>query len=121
MEYIWGDVHRISPEAPVPVIEICGERSGCGGAANVAQNVVSLGGKAELIGVVGKDRDGEQMLQMLNSIGIGTTDLCVDVLRHTSKKTRVIVQSDNTYSLQLPDNTNTDTEVPHQGQTSLAY
>lgn len=118
-EYIWGDVHRISPEAPVPVIEICGERSGCGGAANVAQNIVSLGGNAELIGVVGKDRDGEQMLQMLNSIGIGTNDIIVDVLRHTSKKTRVIVQSDNTDSLQLPFNTNPNGEVPHQGQHLL--
>ena len=118
-EYLWGDVNRISPEAPVPVIEICGERSGCGGAANVAQNIVSLGGKAELIGVVGKDRDGEQILQMLNSIGVGTTDLCVDVLRHTSKKTRVIVQSDNTDSLQLPYNNKPDGEVPHQGQHLL--
>ena len=118
-EYIWGDVNRISPEAPVPVIEICGERSGLGGAANVAQNIVSLGAKAELIGVVGKDRDGEQMLQMLNSIGIGTTDICVDVLRHTSRKTRVIVQSDNTDSIQIPYNNKPDEEVPHPGQHLL--
>ncbi len=118
-EYIWGDVNRISPEAPVPVIEICGERLGCGGAANVAQNIVSLGGKAELIGVVGKDRDGEQMLQMLNSIGIGTTGICVDVLRHTSKKTRVIVQSDNTDSIQIPYNNKPDDDVPHHGQHLL--
>ncbi len=118
-EYIWGDVNRISPEAPVPVIEICGERSGCGGAANVAQNIVSLGGKAELIGVVGKDRDGERMLQKLNSIGVGTTGICVDVLRHTSKKTRVIVQSDNTDSIQIPYNNKPDDEVPHHGQHLL--
>ena len=114
-EYIWGDVHRISPEAPVPIIEINGEKLGCGGAANVAQNIVSLGGKAELIGVVGKDRDGEQLFQMLNTIGIGTSDICVDVLRHTSKKTRVIVQSDTTESTQNIFNTSNDL-VPHQGQ-----
>lgn len=114
-EYIWGDVHRISPEAPVPIIEINGEKLGCGGAANVAQNIVSLGGKAELVGVVGKDRDGEQLFQMLNTIGIGTSDICVDVLRHTSKKTRVIVQSDTTESTQNTFNTSHDL-VPHQGQ-----
>ncbi len=114
-EYIWGDVHRISPEAPVPIIEINGEKLGCGGAANVAQNIVSLGGKAELIGVVGKDRDGEQLFQMLNTIGIGTSDICVDVLRHTSKKTRVIVQSDTTESTQNTFNTSNDL-VPRQGQ-----
>ena len=114
-EYIWGDVHRISPEAPVPIIEINGEKLGCGGAANVAQNIVSLGGKAELIGVVGKDRDGEQLFQMLNTIGIGTSDICVDVERHTSKKTRVIVQSDTTESTQNTFNTSDDL-VPHQGQ-----
>lgn len=118
-EYIWGDVNRISPEAPVPVIEICGEKSGCGGAANVAQNISSLGGKVELIGVVGKDRDGEHMLQMLNSIGVGTTGICVDVLRHTTKKTRVIVQSDSTGSIQLPYNNKPDGEVPHHGQHLL--
>ena len=118
-EYIWGDVNRISPEAPVPVIEICGERTGCGGAANVAQNIVSLGGNAELIGVVGKDRDGEQMLQMLNSVGIGTTGVCVDVLRDTSKKTRVIVQSDNTDFIQPPYNNQPDEPVPHHGQHLL--
>lgn len=114
-EYIWGDVHRISPEAPVPIIEINGEKLGCGGAANVAQNIVSLGGKAELIGVVGKDRDGEQLFQMLNTIGIGTSDICVDVERHTSKKTRVIVQSDTTESTHDTFNTSDDL-VPHQGQ-----
>lgn len=114
-EYIWGDVNRISPEAPVPVIEINGEKLGCGGAANVAQNIVSLGGTAELIGIVGKDRDGEQLFQMLNTIGVGTTGICVDVLRHTSKKTRVIVQSDTAESAKNTFITSDDT-VPHQGQ-----
>lgn len=114
-EYIWGDVNRISPEAPVPIIEINGEKLGCGGAANVAQNIVSLGGNAELIGIVGKDRDGEQLFQMLNTIGVGTTGICVDVLRNTSKKTRVIVQTGTTDSAQNTYITSDDT-VPHQGQ-----
>lgn len=95
-EYIWGEVTRISPEAPVPVFEMLREKTGCGGAANVAQNVVSLGGKAELVGVVGKDREGETLLQLLNSMNIGTTDICIDVQRPTSKKTRIIARSDTT-------------------------
>ena len=99
-EYIWGDVNRISPEAPVPVFEISAEKTGCGGAANVAQNIASLGGKAELVGVIGKDRDGEKLLQMLTSMGIGTADICMDAQRPTSKKTRVIVSAATANSLQ---------------------
>lgn len=95
-EYIWGEVNRISPEAPVPIFEKTSEKTGCGGAANVAHNIASLGAKAELIGVIGKDRDGEQLIQMLNSLGIGTADICIDVQRPTSKKTRVIVDTDTT-------------------------
>lgn len=95
-EYIWGEVNRISPEAPVPILEKTSEKTGCGGAANVAQNLASLGARAELIGVIGKDRDGERIVQMLNALGIGTSEICIDVQRPTSKKTRVIVDADTT-------------------------
>ena len=97
-EYIWGDVNRISPEAPVPVFEISAERTSNGGAANVAQNIVSLGGKAKLIGVIGKDRDGEKIVRMLNPLGVNTTDIYMDVQRPTIKKTRVIVRTNATDS-----------------------
>ena len=89
-EYIWGDVSRISPEAPVPVFEIETEETGCGGAANVAQNVASLGGNAILVGVIGKDRGGEKLVQMLTEMNIVTTGICTDPQRPTSTKTRVI-------------------------------
>lgn len=117
-EYIWGDVNRISPEAPVPVFEMTTERTGCGGAANVAQNIASLGGKAELISVIGKDRDGEKLVQMLNTMNIGTTDICMDVQRPTSKKTRVIVSTTSSDALQLI--TNNPEHLPqHQGHHLL--
>ncbi len=89
-EYIWGDVNRISPEAPVPVFEIETEETGCGGAANVAQNVASLGGNAILVGVIGKDRGGEKLVQMLTELNIVTTGIRIDPQRPTSTKTRVI-------------------------------
>ncbi len=117
-EYIWGDVNRISPEAPVPVFEMTTERTGCGGAANVAQNIASLGGNAELVGVIGKDRDGEKLVQMLNPMGIGTADICMDVQRPTSKKTRVIVSAATTDSLQ-PSINNPEHLFPQQGHHLL--
>ncbi len=117
-EYIWGDVNRISPEAPVPVFEMNGEMNGCGGAANVAQNVASLGGKAELVGVIGKDRDGEKLLQMLNTLDISTADICVDVQRYTSKKTRVIVNS-NPHNTSSQEVDIPDYHVLHQGHHLL--
>ncbi len=94
--YIWGDVNRISPEAPVPVFETETEQVGCGGAANVAQNIASLGGNAILVGVIGKDRDGEKLVQMLTEMNLSTTGICVDSKRPTSTKTRVIARANTT-------------------------
>ncbi len=92
-EYIWGDVSRISPEAPVPVFETSTETIGCGGAANVAQNVVSLGADANLVGVIGADRTGEKLIQMATEKGLGIAGICVDSERPTSTKTRVIARA----------------------------
>lgn len=89
-EYIWGDVNRISPEAPVPVFQIHAETIGCGGAANVAQNVASLGGNAALIGVIGADSAGEKLVQMATEMKLGIAGVCIDSERPTSTKTRVI-------------------------------
>ncbi len=102
-EYMWGEVKRISPEAPVPVFDMYDETIGCGGAANVAQNITSIGANAELIGVIGKDRDGEKLLQMINSLNVDTSNICVDVQRPTSKKTRVIATVDSPHLEQQSD------------------
>ncbi len=90
--YVWGDVKRISPEAPVPVFETTTEETGCGGAANVAQNVASLGGNATLVGVIGEDREGEKLVQMLTETNLVTTGVSADPQRPTSTKTRVIAR-----------------------------
>lgn len=95
-EYIWGDVNRISPEAPVPVFETSAEKIGCGGAANVAQNVASLGGNATLVGVIGEDNAGEKLVQLATEMNLGIAGVCVDSERPTSTKTRVIAHAAST-------------------------
>ena len=101
--YIWGDVKRISPEAPVPVFETTTEKTGCGGAANVAQNVASLGGNATLIGVIGSDREGEKLVQMLTDMNLVTTGIHTDPQRPTSTKARVIARAATSFVGREPD------------------
>jgi D-glycero-beta-D-manno-heptose-7-phosphate kinase len=63
--YIWGKVSRISPEAPVPIVDMESEQVRLGGAANVAQNIKSLGGHPYLLGIVGEDNSGKILMDML--------------------------------------------------------
>lgn len=91
-EYICGDIKRISPEAPVPVLEVTSQTVRLGGAANVAHNVVGLGGKASLIGIVGDDRQGATLMNLLNQEKIDTTGVYVDKSRPTTTKTRLVAQ-----------------------------
>jgi rfaE bifunctional protein kinase chain/domain len=92
-EYIWGDVSRISPEAPVPVVEIKEETKRLGGAANVVHNIISLGGKSILCGIIGEDNTGRELTEMLKGIGLTTDGILIDPGRHTSIKTRVVARS----------------------------
>lgn len=89
--YLRGDVERISPEAPVPVVRVHGRVHALGGAANVAQNVAALGGRVELVATVGTDAAGEQLRQMLTAIGADVRGL-VSVARPTTTKTRVVAR-----------------------------
>ncbi len=91
--YIWGSVNRISPEAPVPVIEVEGEDSKLGGAGNVANNIKSLGAFPLLIGVVGDDREGEILFDLMKREGFNTGGIIIDQSRPTTVKTRVIAHS----------------------------
>lgn len=90
--YFWGDVKRISPEAPVPVIEVENEFFRFGGAANVALNILKLGGVAYPIGVIGYDNDGSIFRALINENKICMDGLIVDDKRHTTTKTRVIAR-----------------------------
>ena len=91
-EYLVGDVERISPEAPVPVVRIRERRYALGGAANVAQNVVAIGAECRLIAAVGKDNAGQQLTAMLRDIGVPDRGL-LNVGRPTTRKTRVVARS----------------------------
>jgi D-beta-D-heptose 7-phosphate kinase/D-beta-D-heptose 1-phosphate adenosyltransferase len=90
--YLHGDVQRISPEAPVPVVRVRERRFALGGAANVAQNVAALGATAELVAVVGSDEGAARLRQMLSSIG-GVTRGLVTTTRQTTTKTRVVARA----------------------------
>ncbi len=89
-EYIMGAVKRISPEAPVPVLEVNEEDKRLGLAANVAQNVKSLGGQPLLVSVIGDDAGAEVLKQLLSKAAVGTDHLIVDSTRPTTRKTRVM-------------------------------
>jgi rfaE bifunctional protein kinase chain/domain len=90
--YLRGDVDRISPEAPVPVVRVRDRKLALGGAANVAQNVAALGAGCDLVAVVGQDAAGETLRQFLSAGGMQSRSL-VTVARPTTTKTRVMARS----------------------------
>lgn len=92
-EYVWGEVQRISPEAPVPVVQVQRRTHVPGGAANAAAGVVALGGRAPLGGVVGADVHAEHLREALAANGLESDGLVVDPSRPTTTKTRVIAHS----------------------------
>jgi rfaE bifunctional protein kinase chain/domain len=91
-EYVLGQVRRISPEAPVPLLEVEEEDSRLGMSANVAQNITSLGGEAYLISVVGKDSSADTLRSFLNKKSVSSDYLVVDAHRPTTRKIRIMAQ-----------------------------
>ena len=89
-QFIWGRVERISPEAPVPVVQVTAESVHLGGAGNVAANVRALGGKADVIGVVGADAHGRRVARELSAIGVGVRGLVRGAGYATIRKTRIL-------------------------------
>ena len=91
--FIWGEVSRISPEAPVPVMEVRSDNLLLGGAANVINNIYSLGGKVYGSGVVGADEMGKRLLDEFHKRDIGTEGIVVEPGRPTTIKTRIVAHS----------------------------
>jgi D-glycero-beta-D-manno-heptose-7-phosphate kinase len=88
--FVIGRVDRISPEAPVPVVQFDHESYRLGGAANVANNVAALGGRVEIAGLVGNDAEGARLVGELREAGIGTGAVLADTGRCTTRKLRVV-------------------------------
>ncbi len=88
--YLWGQVSRISPEAPVPVVNMTKRTSCLGGAGNVMSNLSCLGGRVTAFGVVGKDACGEEIRQLLENQGIDASGILVDPSRRSTEKRRVV-------------------------------
>jgi D-beta-D-heptose 7-phosphate kinase/D-beta-D-heptose 1-phosphate adenosyltransferase len=92
-EFIWGKVSRISPEAPVPVVNVTGETYYPGGAANVARNLREFGAKTSLMGTVGDDANGERLCRLLGAAGIETSGVQRASTGYTTVKTRIIARN----------------------------
>ena len=91
--YLWGRCERISPEAPVPVVEVQKETSSLGGAGNVAANLVALGAIPVLVGLVGDDPRAQQLFEAFAARGVDTRAIVRDATRPTTMKTRIIAHS----------------------------
>ena len=108
--YLYGHVDRISPEAPVPVLEAAGESIMMGGAANVAGNIAALGADPLLIGVVGEDEAAGKLRGKLKELGIRDEGLIVDESRPTTRKTRIL--ADNQQVVRVDREDDRDIEPP---------
>ncbi|MDF1879345.1 D-glycero-beta-D-manno-heptose-7-phosphate kinase [Sulfurimonas sp. SAG-AH-194-C20] len=91
--YLWGSCERISPEAPVQVVDIAKETTVLGGAGNVINNLQTLGAKVSVSSIIGDDDNGVELVSMLESIGVNSENIIIQNGRKTSKKSRVIAVS----------------------------
>ncbi len=91
-EFVWGSVARISPEAPVPVVDVQRRTYMAGGAANAAANVAALGGRPVIAGLTGADANGQRVAELLHDAGVSDAAVVRDAFRPTTTKTRVLAQ-----------------------------
>jgi D-beta-D-heptose 7-phosphate kinase/D-beta-D-heptose 1-phosphate adenosyltransferase len=103
-EYIWGAVTRISPEAPVPILETKSENLTLGGAANVANNLVALGCEVHLVGAIGQDEKGDKLVSLIEEKGIFSKGIFRFVHRPTTSKIRVVAHNQQILRIDKEDN-----------------
>ncbi len=103
-EYLWGGVTRISPEAPVPVLETRSENLSLGGAANVAHNLVALGCEVYLVGAIGQDEKGDKLLSLIEENNIHSGGIFRFVHRPTTSKMRIIAHNQQILRIDKEDN-----------------
>jgi len=116
--YLWGSVTRVSPEAPVPIVDVERETDHLGGAANVANNLAALEAIPYPIGIVGEDGTGARLLQLMREKGFQTDGLFVDAARPTTIKTRVIAHHQH---MVRTDRELRDGIAPHMQEQIFTY
>jgi rfaE bifunctional protein kinase chain/domain len=109
--YVYGEVERISPEAPVPVVKVGVEEERLGGAANVANNLAALGADVQVCGVIGDDSDGESVVAGLRARGIGSNLLLRHPGRPTTRKIRIIAHQQQVVRIDHEEDTPLDGET----------
>ncbi len=112
--YFWGDVKRISPEAPVPVVEVGNEFFRFGGAANVALNISKLGGIPIPVGIIGYDNYGTTFTSLITESNITDDGIIVDEERPTTAKTRVIADSQHVVRIDKESKTNISNKIQNK-------
>ena len=112
--YIWGRVSRVSPEAPVPVVDVEKENFQFGGAANVAANIKSLGGIPIIFGVVGDDAKGEMLINLFKKNGVLVDGIIKDKSRPTTIKTRVIAHQQHVVRIDSEKNNPISNEIENK-------
>jgi len=118
-EYVWGNVDRISPEAPVQVVAVNNEDYTLGGSGNVVNNLVALGADVSVLGVIGTGRDGKQLLNKLSALGSDTEGILQEAGRPTTKKTRIIAEHQQVLRIDRETKKNISSET-FAGITALA-
>lgn len=113
--YLMGDVERISPEAPVPIVTVSDEHAVPGGAANVASNLASFGASPRLHGVIGDDVAGEALVDALTALAIPTTGVLTQSGRPTTTKTRIVARGQQVVRIDLE----VTTPLPDRTQEAL--
>ncbi len=110
-EYVYGDVERISPEAPVQVVDVKENSFSIGGAGNVANNILSLGAKVYVAGVLGDDKDGRFFRRILDEKGIIGEGIILDSSRPTTKKIRIIANGQHVVRLDYESRTKISSKI----------
>jgi D-glycero-beta-D-manno-heptose-7-phosphate kinase len=123
-EFIWGEVRRISPEAPVPVVEVKRESWHLGGAGNVVSNLLALGAQAVPIGLIGDDTAGMRLREAFSANQADISGLVVDAARPTTRKTRIVAHSQQMLRTdredRTPIHTNNEAQVAAVFEQALA-
>jgi len=112
--YIWGRVSRMSPEAPVPVVEVEREAASLGGAANVAANVLELGARPIVIGLTGADDAGDALRMLMHERGLPVNGLITDPDRPTTVKTRIIAHQQHIVRADRESRRPADTQIAEE-------